>query len=554
LGLATGIALIVLTGNPAVSSEAPGLSYDKTVSWHLDGVPELSAMEPTIHVTLELVHVRYPGIDGQQVDTFYPGPTYSYDKPGWTPFFIYVRDSATHLPMVRYYYGTTALRSTVEEFLREQYPDGSISATIAPTFKVDKASVVSDEETSAIIAASEAFDTLPDPAWLTQELRGQKLIERLNSAMYWVLDVRRDPDTQLIKRAHTTDWGDIKWEPNTDPSHIRPGDQWTVSIYDQSIAYAALRGLARMNAAAGRETDRMHWELEAANLREATNQVLWQNNAEHGFYRIHRHIPPDNVSHDIPEDTVVSIGNAAAIYYGLADGDKVPRILSALERARIDAGANKPGLSLQPPYNGWYQVQMDQHMYQNGGIWDWWGGRQISGEFWSGYWQMARDHLLMVARDWATHAGAVREWESPRTGRIGADQAYAGGAAVIGQSVIEGLFGVSLVGQDVRLSPRLSDLSGGIRVYEPSLDLYVAYEYQASDRREAIQYGSNSPTTLTLRLPLRWSGATRARLDGQDWLPITYQRTGLELIGTVSVPSGTHRVEMFQVPAGRKKF
>src|SRR6202158_6326094 len=122
---------------------------------------------------------------------------------------------------------------------------------------------------------------------------------------------------------------------------------------------------------------------------------------------------------------------------------------------------------------------MDTQFYQNGAIWDWWAGRQISAEFWSAYWRLARDHLLMVARDWANHPGTVREWESPWLRRTGEDQAYAGAAAVVGQSVVEGLFGVSIVGPEVRLSPRLDDMNGGVRVYEPSTDMYAAYEYQA---------------------------------------------------------------------------
>ena len=42
---------------------------------------------------------------------------------------------------------------------------------------------------------------------------------------------------------------------NVIPINIRAGDQWTVSIYDQSIGYAALQGLARLNAAAGRDQE-----------------------------------------------------------------------------------------------------------------------------------------------------------------------------------------------------------------------------------------------------------------------------------------------------------
>src|SRR5260221_5989972 len=134
---------------------------------------------------------------------------------------------------------------------------------------------------------------------------------------------------------------------------MRPGDQWTVSIYDQAIGYAALRGLARLNAAAGRDDGRARWEGVANELRAATNLVLWMDDPERGYYRIHVHVAPDQVHHDFNEDDVIAIGNAAAFYYGLAEQDKVPRILAALERARTDAQAPKPGLSLSPAYNGW---------------------------------------------------------------------------------------------------------------------------------------------------------------------------------------------------------
>jgi hypothetical protein len=550
--MATVVAVLLVASVPGASADGPNLDYGKTVSWHIDGAPEVAAMEQTIHSVMDKVHVTFTGADGQQIEGFYPGPTYTYAQ---TPFYVFIRDSATDLPMARYYYAAPALRTTVEEFMREQYTDGSVSGIISPDHKVDKATVVSDEETSAILDAVEAYDTMPDPSWLTQTLRGQTLIDRLNAAMNWVLTTRRDPTTQLIKRGHTTDWGDIKWEPNSDPSHMRPGDQWTVSIYDQSIAYAALQGLARLNAAVGRDADRAHWENEASTLRAATNLALWQDDPNHGFYRIHKHLQPDNVAHDAPEDDVVAIGNAAAVYYGLANPTQVPRILTALERARVAAGANKPGLTLQPAYDNWHQVEMDPRTYQNGAIWDWWGGRQVSAEYWSGYWQLAHDHLMMIARDWTSHPGQVREWESPWLNRTGADQAYAGAAAVVGQSVTAGLFGVQIEGKSVTLTPRLNDQTGGVRVYEPANDLYVAYEYQATDRSESIQYGSNSPTALSIHLPVRWKGQTRARLDGKDFLPVSsYQQVGRVLLGTVVVPSGIHKVDFFKVPSGRAKF
>jgi hypothetical protein len=553
-------AALALTGSSQTlqaQTQAPDLGYAKTVSWHLDGIPELGPMEPTIRSVLDRVHVTYAGVDKQTIDGFFPGPTYSYDPvklPGWTPFYLYIRDTATILPMGRFYYGLPAQRSVVEEFLRLQYPDGSISATVGPDFKVDKATVTSDEETSAILAATEAFEYSPDPAWLKLPLRNQFLIDRLNHAMEWVLAQRRDPATGLIKRAHTTDWGDIKWESNSDPSHMQPGDQWTVSIYDQAIAYAALRGLAQLNAAVAKDPERARWDGVANELRASTDLTLWMDDPERGYFRIHQHVAPDNVHHDFNEDDVVAIGNAAAVYYGLADADKVPRILAALERARVEARAPKPGLTLNPAYHGWFQVQMGERIYQNGALWDWWAGRQASGEFWSGYWRLARDHLFMVARDWATHPGIVREWESPWLSRTGADNAYAGAAAVVGQAIVEGLYGVQIVGREITLAPRLDDLGGGVRLYSPVNDLYVAYEYKATERSESLAYGSNSPTAIAVRLPVRWSGPSLARLDGKDYLPVEYQRVGETVVASVVVPSGTHTVDVRAAPPARKKF
>lgn len=547
----------VSLSTPASAEGAVGadLSYGTSVSWHLDTVPELSAMEGTIEAVLKRDHVTYPGADGTAVDGFFPGPTYSYEKlPGWTPYYLFIRDTATALPMVRYLYQKPAMRSTINEFLRLQYADGAISAVVGPDYKIDKATVVSDEETSTIVAAVEAYTAQPEPAWLTSPLRGVSVIDRLNAAMQWVLTQRLDPSTRLIKRAHTTDWGDIKWETDGSLTKIQPGDQWTASIYDQAIAYAALTGLAQLNAAVGRDADRARWEAAAADLRTATNLGLWMNDADRGYYRIHVHLAPNVLQHEFNEDDVVAIGNAAAVYYGLASQDKIPRIWSTLERVRQTSGAPKPGLTLDPAYEGWPQVQMDQRVYQNGALWDWWAGRQVSAEFWSGYRALARDHLLEIARDWASHPGSVREWESPWKDRTGQDQAYAGAAAVVGQAIVDGLFGISLANREVRLTPRLDDLSGGVRVYEPATDTYVAYEYAAADRSETIQYGTNSPTALAVRLPVRWDGDTFAVLDDKNVLPITYERIGEAVLGTVIVPSGQHRVTMSGVPPSRPKF
>lgn len=538
----------------------PDLTYSHEVAWQVADVPEVAAMEPTIRSVLAGNYVAYKGADGKRIAGFAPGSTYTYTQlPGWTPFYLYARDTATILPMARYYYNTDVLRTAVEEFCRLQYPDGAISATVSPDFKVDKASVVSDEETSLILAAAAAYAAAPESTWLDKQIAGQALVDRLNRAMNWVLTARGDPRTSLIKRAHTTDWGDVKWETDGDPTHMQPGDQWTASIYDQAIAYAALQALATMDDAARRPDDAQHWRDEGQVLRAATNSLLWQADPARGFYRIHIHLEPDQIQHDFDEGAIVAIGNAAAVYYGLAEPDKVPRILDALERARLAAGAPKVGLTLQPPYPGWQQSQMDQRVYQNGALWDWWAGRQITAEFEAGYQRLARGHLVDLARDWATHPGEVREWESPGIKRAGADPRYAGAAAVVGQSVVEGLFGVEMVGKTVSLTPRLGEHSGKVRAYEPATDLYAAYTYAVTPSRVTLAYGSNSPTALSVRLPIPWTSdraVDRAviRLDQQDTVQPIVERTGEDADLLIIVPSGTHRIDVLRNKRARRAF
>ena len=509
------------------------------VHWEVDGVPEVAAMEPTIRSVLETDHVSFKGVDGQTIEGFDPGANYAY---------LYGRDTATILPMARYYYGLGAERSAVEEFLRLQYPDGAISATIGPDHVVDKASVTSDEETSLVLAAAEAFDVAPNRDWLLQSIRGVPLIERLENALNWLLGNRRDPATGLIERGDTTDWGDVKWEVSDDPTHLQPGDQMTASIYDQAIAYAAMRSLARLETAAGRTVQAADWNGQATLLRQATDDALWQDQPDRGFYRIHIHIAPDHHPHDFDEGTVIAIGNAAAAYYGLASDEKVPRILDALERARISAGVPKVGLTLDPPYQWWKQSQMDPHVYQNGAIWDWWGGRQITGEFERGYSSIAAEHLFQVARDWATHPGQVREWESPWLGRTGKDQAYAGAASVMGQAVVEGLFGISWRGDDVDLTPRLGGHAGTIRVSEPWNDRYVSYQYWPSGTGEKLDYQTNTPHALAVRMPLPASGNVALSVDGVSSQPVGFEQVGQDSYAVMVVPSGSHTVALKVLP------
>ena len=173
-------------------------------------------------------------------------------------------------------------------------------------------------------------------------------------------------------------------------------DHLTASIYDQALAYMALIELAKMNAAVGNTARTDQWQRQAEALKAQTNARLWQS--DKGFYLTHLHVTP--LEHNFDESVMVSISNALAVYAGLSDFRQSQAIFQSLETARLAVNAKKPGLSIYPYYpNQWPNLFFDyQGMgyghYQNGGIWDWWGGVQIKAEFVNGFAETGLTHLL----------------------------------------------------------------------------------------------------------------------------------------------------------------
>jgi hypothetical protein len=187
---------------------------------------------------------------------------------------------------------------------------------------------------------------------------------------------------------------------------------------------------------------------------------------------------------------------------------------------------------------------MGPRVYQNGAIWDWWGGRQITGEFKSGYAAIARDHLFTVARDWTTHPGAIREWESPWLRREGLENSYAGAAGVMGQAVVQGLFGLILKSDALEIVPGLGPHNGEIRIHQPAGNRYAAYQYRVRDGAITLDYGTNADGPVLLRLTPTWRGDATALFDETAFLPIEWELQGNERRAVLRVPTGMHRVEL----------
>ena len=507
-------------------------------------------MSGTVASVLEFNAVRF----GQG-----PGALYGF-LPGELYQEVYGRDLFTASKAAQYLYGDAFLRSGVERFLelqhatlspraefsRAPYPSpGALHGLLKRDGSGEKTTAVSDEEASVVQLAHLYYQLRGGTAWLRCDIAGKPVIERLNRAAEVLLQGRGHPATGLLKRSHTTDWGDVRMQGGLAVTDAPPvGETWTASIYDQAWMYQALVALAAMNDAAGLAQPADHFREQAARLKDATNRLLWM--PDRGYYRIHLHLT--TLEHDFDEDAMVAIGNAVAVYAGLTDEAQTRTIVAALERARLRAGSLKPGLSVDPPYHeGFFRhhLQYESGRYQNGGQWDWWGGVQVTAEFEAGYSALAWQHLTAIAQDWATHPNDVAEWQVPRTNRMEGSHQYAGAAGTVAEAVVRGAFGVELTANRFTLRPRLGERNAYLNLTQPAANRSLWYRQRVIGDALVMQYRVTGADqgTLAVLLP-EGKTATGVVVDGTS-RAFALTATGRDRYVTLdTLPGGAHTVQI----------
>ena len=521
-------------------------------SWRVEGNDPVNDMRGTIQATFKTVEARELGLTGQIVG-FRPGTLYAH---------IYARDSATIAPTAQYYYDLPYLTRPVEEFLALQYdgapndPEdgywktppqaGAVSGTIgAGEIAGAKMLVVSDEESSVITMAYVAVRAGAGPDWLRGMQAGKPRIQRLNEAMDWLFARRFDQAFRAIKRGNTTDWGDVVvGQGQSSGSFVKEPNDWTASIYDQAWTYRALQQLAELNDMADQPDVAQRQRERARLLRQTVKERFWQ--ANRGYFRTRIPLPP--LLREIDEDGIVSIANGVAVYAGITEPTERKPIFSALEDARLAAGVPKPGLSLWPPYPaGFFDYpQMVPGRYQNGAQWDWWGGMQISAELWNGYSAQGRQHLDMVARDWAREPGQVYEWQDAYSHVNSGSPAYAGAASTMGEAIIAGLFGVEVGRDEWSIAARLGAQSGGIHVFHPATGCVLDYWQAYAGDRLALDWETSHPNSGGLRILLPDNVRVSSALLDQKPVKMKLELLGDDTMAVLPVPApaGKHRLEL----------
>lgn len=512
---------------------------DRGTTWWVDEVPAIDGMAARIRATLSATSRELP----------WHGRTIKGNSAGALYAPIFVRDMATIQPVLPYFLPRDFMRTPVEGFLASQdrfaNPDGAVAATLNAQGEVDKATVVSDEETSAVHAAFAYYRSFGGVDWLLSEVDGHAVIDRIGDALGYLWANRRWGDGSLLYRGHTTDWGDVKRSPGAEPTDLAAGDELTISPFDQAWHFRALYDYATMLDAVGRTAEGETYRARAMQVKSETHALLWQ--ANRGHYRVHAHATDWTDSFN--EDAIIPISSVLAIYAGMASPDQVRPLLDATARAESAAGTNRAGLTLSPPYpDDFFQSRrMVGGEYQNGAVWDWWGGLQIVSEFEHGHAERAIGHLDAVARAWEA-ADGVHEWFHIPSGSGQGSPQFAGAAGTMAQAVIRGLFGVEIATDYYRVTCRLGSRSGGLRAVRPAGG---AIEVVQTVHPESVALDIRADTgtngLAALRLPTGWDNVL-AIVDGHAVESSRWQAGNDSYLGLWALGPGTHSIVATKVP------
>ena len=458
-------------------------------------IPEFMELQKLIRLTLDNDVVEFQGRTGR-ISGFMAGAGYPQ---------LWLRDAATIIPASRFFYPDDFLVSWLEEHLAFQKADGGLEDWIDGRGHSDKNTVETDQEASAVHSAYQVF-LIKGREWLEKRVGGESVINRLEKAIEFLFQKRFDRERGLITGAHTADWGDVDPEDIDQKAiYVDEKTRWTADIYDQSMCYESCRELAAMFSALGIQERAESWIRKAAALREAADRYLWQE--DKGFYRVHIHLDP--FPHDFDEDGMFAMGgNTQAIISGLADPVKAGRIIQTALRRQDQFRISSISGSLLPPYPAGFfrHPGIDEpYEYQNGGQWDWFGGRLVLAMFENGFSAQAREKLIEITRKNILNGGLF-EWDTKDGAGRGSDD-YAGSAGSLARALFEGYFGFKLGEKSLILEPNLGVDTAQIRLHLPSSGLDMSYDYrpERSENKIVFAYESTYSGPGEVRLLVPWA-------------------------------------------------
>jgi hypothetical protein len=361
---------------------------------------------------------------------------------------VWIRDLATFIELSCQVRPHDEIKENLRMFFLLQADDGNIidgfvhrsQANVGyryrkmdsvPDYWGHKNTVETDQESSLVQAVRTYVRTTGDTAFLAESVEGQTVLTRLERALDYLLEHRWSKAHGLLWGATTVDWGDVQpeheWGVELDASSHR-----AIDIYDNAMFLLAIHDY--LDLAGPGHPSSPRWKRIGEDLRVSIRTHLWDTDRRKFIPHIYLEGSPFPDSLDEAAITYHG-GTAVAIQAGLLEPDE---ILAALAQMRANvkaAGAGSIGLTVYPPYpEGTFKNRsMGPWSYQNGGDWDWFGGRMIQALVAHGFVEEAYVELQPMLVRVQRHG--FHEWWDRNNNPKGSGT-FRGAAGVLGKAIL----------------------------------------------------------------------------------------------------------------------
>jgi hypothetical protein len=303
---------------------------------------------------------------------------------------------------------------------------------LAPGLTSYKNTVEVDQEPSLVQAVYKYVTVTGDRTILDEHIDGRSVRERLGFALQYLLTERFDAQHGLIWSATRADWGDV--QPETSPGVLLDSHSHrALSIYDNAMLVAGIKDYLELLGPDAPEAVR--WMKTRDELKHNIRKFLWDGKNQK--FIPHVYLAGSPFPADFDENAInYHGGTAVAIEAGVLTRKEIAHALDRMDADVRAAHAATIGLTMYPAYpDGYFKnpILTKVYTYQNGGDWDWFGGRMVrylieQGDLTDAY----REMKPMVDR--TQRVGDFYEWWTPNDQPRGS-AGFRGSAGVLGHDI-----------------------------------------------------------------------------------------------------------------------
>lgn len=337
---------------------------------------------------------------------------------------VWIRDFNTFITLAAELHPDSVLRENLLVFFALQGDDGNIIdgfipkekagggyeyrySSLEPRYAGHKNTVETDQESSLVQAVFRYIMASGDSTILHQHVGDKTVSERMHMALQYLLDYRYSEQYGLLFGATTADWGDVQPEHEWGV-YITEDTHYAIDVYDNALFLIAIDNYLSMLP-----DSKSYWQPKRDSIAMNVRKYLWDTDRQK--FKPHIYLEGSPFPADFNEDTIYYHGGTAvAIEAGLLTKEEVKTSLDRMIANMKAANAATIGLTLYPTYpEGFFANEgMGPFEYQNGGDWDWFGGRMIIQLVRFGFVEEAMEQLApMIQR--ARNNNGFFEWYTP---------------------------------------------------------------------------------------------------------------------------------------------